>query len=436
VLGFTFAISTLTGLIFGLAPAWQISKTDLNQSLKESSKSTQASLRGRRALNTLVVVETALALMLLVGAGLLMKSFVRLQHVDPGFNPDNLLTMRVLLPRTTYPDRQQLAAFASRVLERIRSLPGVQSASTASSLPMRGINTDSSFVIEGRPQPRPNQEPVAWYSNIGTDYFRTMGMQLRAGRVFTDRDNSSSPRTVIINETTARRYFPNEDPIGKRIGNGEPDGWREIIGIIADVKHFALNQEVRPTMYLPNQQEPVRGLFLVVRSNNDPLSLVSAVRGEVSAIDKSLAVANVKTMERTITESIAPQRFTLLLIGIFAALALVLAAAGLYGVISYSVAQRTQEIGIRMALGAQAHDVLRLVINQGMFPTLTGVAIGLIGAFVLTRLISNLLFGVSATDPMTFGMIALLLGAVALLACWIPARRATKVDPMVALRHE
>jgi putative ABC transport system permease protein len=254
--------------------------------------------------------------------------------------------------------------------------------------------------------------------------------------VFTDRDNSSSPRTVIINETTARRYFPNEDPIGKRIGNGEPDGWREIIGIIADVKHFALNQEVRPTMYLPNQQEPVRGLFLVVRSNNDPLSLVSAVRGEVSAIDKSLAVANVKTMERTITESIAPQRFTLLLIGIFAALALVLAAAGLYGVISYSVAQRTQEIGIRMALGAQAHDVLRLVINQGMFLTLTGVAIGLIGAFVLTRLISNLLFGVSATDPMTFGAVSLLLIAVALIACFLPARRASKVDPMIALRYE
>jgi putative ABC transport system permease protein len=436
VLGFTFAVSALTGVIFGLAPAWQISKADLNQSLKEGSKSTQASQRGRRTLNTLVVVETALALMLLVGAGLLMKSFIRLQQVDPGFDPNNLLTMRVLLPRTTYPERQQLSAFAARVLERIRSLPGVQSASTASSLPLRGINTDSSFVIEGHPQPQPNQEPVAWYSNVSTDYFRTMGMRLRAGRVFTVRDDPKSPRTVIINEAMARRYFPNEDPIGKRIGNGEPDGWREIIGVVADVKHFALDQEVRPTMYLPHEQDPVRGLFLIVRSNNDPLSLVSAVRGEVSAMDKSLAVGNVKTMELAVNESIAPQRFILLLIGIFAALALVLAAAGIYGVISYSVAQRTQEIGIRIALGARTDDVLRLIITQGMLLTLTGIAIGLIGSFALTRLMSNLLFGVSTTDPITFGAVSLLLIAVALIACFLPARRASQVDPMIALRYE
>jgi putative ABC transport system permease protein len=435
-LGFTFAISCLTGLFFGLAPVWQASKTDLNHSLKESGKGAQTSLRGRRALNTLVVVETALALMLLIGAGLLIKSFIRLQRVDPGFNPAGLLTMRVLLPRTTYPERQQLAAFEMRLLERLRALPGVQSASVASSLPFRGINTDTSFVIEGRPQPQDNQGPVAWYSSVSTDYFRTMGMQLRAGRVFTNRDEPNLPRSVIINETLARRYFPNDDPLGKRISDGGPDGWREIIGIVADVKHFGLSQDARSTMYLPYQQEPARGLFIVVRSNGDPLGLTSAVRGEVTALDKSLAVASIKTMDRTVAESIAPQRFTLLLTAIFAALALALASAGIYGVMSYSVAQRTQEIGVRMALGARARDVLQLIMIRGMLLALTGVAFGLIGSFTLSRLMSSLLFGVSATDLITFGAVSLLLVIVALIACFLPARRAAKVDPMIALKYE
>jgi putative ABC transport system permease protein len=436
VLGFTLAISALTGLLFGLAPAWQISKSDLNQSLKEGSKSSQTGKRGRRALNALVIKETALALMLLIGAGLLIKSFIQLQRVDLGFNPNNLITMRVGLPRVNYPERQQLSAFEAQLLERIKTLPGVQSAGTVSSLPLGQFNTDAGFVIEGRPQPQDNQGPAAWYSSVGGDYFRTMGMRLRAGRLFDERDASKSPRVVIINETMARRYFPHENPIGKRIGNGKPDDWREIIGIIADVKQFGLDQDARPSMHFANQQQPARGLFLVIRSSGDPLSLVASVRGEISALDKNLAVANVRTMEQIVAESIAPKRFTLLLLGIFAVLALTLAAAGIYGVISYSVAQRTQEIGVRLALGAQKSDVLQLVIGEGMRLVICGIAIGLVGSIAWTRLMSTMLFGLSATDLMTFGLVSFLLILVAWIACLVPARRAAKVDPMMALRHE
>ncbi len=436
VLGFTCGVSVLTGLIFGLAPAWQISKVDLNRSLKESGKSSQASRSGRQALSALVIAEIAVALVLLIGAGLLLKSFIRLQRIDPGFNSNNMLTMRVVLPRNAYPERRQLSAFAAQLLDRINALPGVQAAGAVSTLPLGGINNDTSFSIEGRPQPSPNQEPVAWYSSVSSDYFRAMGMQLRAGRVLTERDEANSTQVVVINETMARRYFSNEDPLGKRIGNGEPDGWREIVGIVADVKHFGLNQDARPSMYLSIQQDPVRSLFIVVRSNSDPLDLAAAVRGAVSSIDKNLAVANVKTMEQRLTESIAPQRFTLLLILIFSVLALLLAAAGIYGMMSYLVTQRTQEIGVRMALGARTTDVLRMVIRHGMILTMSGVAIGLVGAMALTRLMANLLFGVSAFDPITFAAVSFLLIAISLIACLLPARRASKVDPMIALRYE
>jgi putative ABC transport system permease protein len=436
ILGFTFGVSILTGLVFGFAPAWQISKVDLNQTLKESGKSSQASRGGRRALSALVVAQTALALMLLIGAGLLLRSFLRLQRVDPGFNPNNLLTMRIVLPRSAYPDRRQLSGFTAQLIKGLKALPEAQSAGAVSSLPFGENNTDTSFVIEGRPQPPPNREPVAWHSSVTSDYFRAVGMRLRGGRVFTERDIADSPRVVIINETMARRYFPDENPLGKRIGNGEPDGWREIVGIVADVKHFGLNQDARPAMYLPIDQAPVRGLFFVVRSNRDPLGFVSAVRSAVTSIDKNLAVASVKTMESRLADSIAPQRFTLLLTLIFSALALLLAAAGVYGVMSYTVAQRTQEIGVRMALGARTNDVLRMIIRHGMILTLSGVAIGLAGAFALTRLMSTLLFGVGAADPVTFAAVSILLIAIALIACLLPARKASRVDPMIALRYE
>ncbi len=435
-LGFTFGVSIITGFLFGLVPALHVSRTDLNEPLKESGKSPHTSRGGQRALNSLVVAETALALMLLAGAGLLMKSFIQLQRVDIGFNPHNLLTMGVQLPRTYYPERQNLTAFVTQLLERVKSLPGVHSAGTISSLPLGLNNTDMSFVIEGRPQPPENQEPVAWYSSVSSGYFSTMGMRLLQGREFTERDNAESPKVVIINETMLRRYFQNENPIGKRVGYGRPDGWREIIGVLGDVKHFGLNQDARPAMFLPNNQSPARGLFLVVRSGSDQLNLAASVRREVSALDKNLAVANVRTMDRVVAESIAPQRFTLLLLGVFAALAMLLAAAGIYGVVSYSVTNRTQEIGIRMALGAQTRDVLRLIVGQGMLLTLCGVGIGLIGAVALTRFMSSLLFGVSTTDPLTFGVVSLVLIAVAWFACLLPARRAAKVDPMIALRYE
>jgi predicted permease len=434
VLGYTLAVTMLTGLLFGMAPVWQLFKTDLNCSLRDGAKGLQGGRSGRRALSALVVAETTLALMLLIGAGLLVKSFIRLQRVDPGFNPRNVLTAVVTLPPAAYPERNQIAPFYDRLLERVRTLPGAQSAAVISTLPLSGSNADAGFVIEGRPAPNPDQQPVAWVSSVSPDYFRTMGMRLIAGRQFNERDNENSPKVVIISEATARRHFPNEDPIGKRIGNGRPDGWREIIGVTADVKHFGLSQDARVSMFFPHRQQPSRGMFVVTRTAADPLSLSSALRGAVAAIDKNLAVSNIITMEEITAQSIGQERFTLLLLGVFSMLALLLATAGIYGVMSYAVAQRTHEIGIRMALGAQARDVLKLVITQGMALVLAGVGIGLASALALTRFIRGLLFGVSATDAVTFALVPFLLAAVALLACYLPARRAAKVDPMVALR--
>jgi predicted permease len=436
VLGYTMAITILTGLLFGAAPVWQLFKVDLNQSLRDGGKGLQVARSGRRALSALVVAETALALTLLVGAGLLIRSFIRLQRVDPGFNPRNLLAAVVTLPQADYPEQNQIAPFYSRLLERVRTLPGVRSAAAVSSLPLAGNDSDAGFLIEGRPEPRSDQRPVAWISSVSQDYFRTMGMRLIAGREFTERDNENSPKVVIISEAAARRHFPKEDPIGKRIGNGRPDGWREIVGITADVKHFGLTQDARVSMFFPDRQRPSRQMFIVARTAADPLSLGPALRGEVAVMDKNLAVSNISAMEEVTAQSIGQERFTLLLLGLFSALALSLAAAGIYGVMSYAVAQRTHEIGVRVALGAQTRDVLKLVVSQGMALVLAGVGIGLASSLALTGFIRGLLFGVSATDPMTFVAISILLSVIALLACYLPARRATKVDPMVALRRE
>jgi putative ABC transport system permease protein len=435
-LGYALAVTILTGLLFGMAPVWRLFKTDLNQTLRDGGKGSQVALSGRRALSALVVAETALALALLVGAGLLVKSFIRLQRVDPGFNPRNALTAIVTLPQAVYPERNQIAPFYSQLLDRVRALPGAQSVAAVSSLPLAGFDSDTSFVIEGRPEPQPDQRPVAWFSSVSHDYLRTMGMRLVLGREFNERDNENSPRVVIISEATARRYFPNEDPIGKRIGNGRPDGWMEIVGVTADVKHFGLKQDARASMFFPYRQQPSRRMVIVTRTAADPLSLSSALRGAVAEMDKNLAVSDIRAMEEITAESIGEERFTLLLLGIFSALALLLAVAGIYGVMSYAVTQRTSEIGVRVALGAQTRDVLKLVIVQGMTLALAGVGIGLAAALALTRFIRGLLFGVSATDPITFAGVAALLALVALVACYVPARRASKVDPMVALRCE
>jgi putative ABC transport system permease protein len=434
-LGYTMATTVLTGLLFGAAPVWQLFKSDLNQSLRDGGKGMQVAMSGRRALNSLVVAETALALTLLVGAGLLIRSFIRLQRVDPGFNPRNTLTAVMTLPLAVYND-SQVRDFYGQLLERVKTLPGVQSAAAVSSLPLAGNDTDAGFLIEGRPAPQPDQRPVAWVSSVSPDYFRTMGMRLVAGREFKERDNENSPKVVVISEATARRHFPNEDPIGKRIGNGRPDGWREIVGVTADVKHFGLNQDARVSMFVPHRQRTARLMFVVARTAADPLNLIPALRGAVAAQDKNLAVSNISVMEEIVAQSIAQERFTLLLLGVFSALALLLAVAGIYGVMSYAVTQRTHEIGVRMALGAQTRDVLRLVVSQGMALVLAGVGIGLASALALTRFIRGLLFGVNATDPMTFAGVAALLALVALVACYVPARRASKVDPMVALRCE
>jgi putative ABC transport system permease protein len=434
-LGYAMAVTILTGLLFGTAPVWQLFKADLNQSLRDGGKGLQVARGGRRALSALVVAETALALMLLVGAGLLIRSFIRLQRVDPGFNPRNVLTAVVTLPPAVYPVGQ-VRGFYGQLIDRVNTLPGVQSAAAVSTLPLTGDATDAGFVIEGRPVPPPDQRPVAWVSSVTPDYFRTIGMRLVAGREFTERDNENAPNVVIISEATARRHFPNEDPIGKRIGNGRPDGWREIVGVTADVKHFGLNQDARVSMFVPHRLRPMRQMTIVARAAADPMSLAAPLRGAVAAMDKNLAVSNISPMEEITARSIGQERFTLLLLGVFSALALSLALAGIYGVMSYAVAQRTHEIGVRVALGAQTRDVLRLVVTHGMALVLAGVGIGLASALALTRFIRGLLFGVSATDPMTFVGVAALLALVALIACYVPARRASRVDPMVALRRQ
>jgi putative ABC transport system permease protein len=435
VLGFTVLVAAFTGIVFGLAPALQLSKIDLNRSLKDTGKGTPGGMRGGRLRGALVITEMALALLLLIGSGLLMKSFILLQRVDPGFNPDHVVTLRMILNRTAYASPPQVVNFYAQLLERVKAVPGVQSTATISTLPLSGNQTDTNFLIEGRPAPPPNQEPSAWFNSVSADYFQAMQLHMVKGRTFSETDNDKSPLVAIISETMARKYWPNEDPMGKRIGRG-PDKWREIVGVVRDVKHFGLDSDAPPTMYFPMRQVPARGMDLVVRTSGDPLSMAPVLRQQVWAGDRNLAIANLGTMKDLVSSSITQQRFILTLLACFAALALLLAAVGIYGVMSYAVTQRTHEIGIRMALGARVGDVLRLVVRQGLVLTLIGVAIGIALAFSLTRLMKSLLFDVAPTDALTFAIVALALVLVALLACLIPARRATKVDPLIALRYE
>jgi len=439
VLGFTFGISLLTGLLFGLVPALQSSKTDLHETLKEGGRSgTAGTPRGVRSL--LVVAEVALALVLLVGAGLLIKSFLRLQEVNPGFQPQNLLVMQLSLPETKYREPQQIDGFFQQALQQIGALPGVQSAGVASSIPMSGGGSSGSFSIEGRVVQPGEMAPWGnrWW--VGSTYFQTMNIPLIKGRFFTDRDVAEAPGVAIIDETMARKFWPHEDPVGKRISfqrdrQGNPR-WREVVGVVGHVKHRGLEGESPVQYYLPHRQFPIGSMFLVVRTAAEPTSFAASVRGVIRSIDKDLPVFRVTTMEQLVSDSMAQRRFSMLLLGVFAAVALVLAAVGLYGVMAYSVTQRTHEIGIRMALGARQSDVLKLVVGQGLVLAAIGLAIGLVAAFALTRLMATLLFGVSAKDPVIFAGIALLLAAVAAVASYLPARRAMKVDPMVALRYE
>ncbi|HEY0380182.1 MAG TPA: ABC transporter permease [Pyrinomonadaceae bacterium] len=439
VLGFTLLVSILTGILFGLFPALATSKTNLTETLKEGGRTGIGAGR-QRLRGLLVVAEVALSLVLLVGAGLLIKSFLRLSNVDVGFKPTNVLSMQLSLAQVSYPEPRQRAAFYDQLVSRVESLPGVQAAGTVSELPLSGQENDTFFNIEGKPAAAfGSTENDANIRGISPAYFQALGVPLIKGRFFDGHDNLDAPKVAVVNESFARRYLPGEDPLGKRliIDFGPEPFKAEIVGIVGSVRHSSLAQaEPSAEMYVSALQAPPYGTNLVVRAAGDPVQLTAAIRSEVQALDKDLPVYNVKTMEQHVSESAAQPRFRTLLLGIFAGVALVLASIGIYGVISYSVTQRTHEIGLRVALGAQAADVLKLVVWQGMKMALIGIAVGLAGAFVVTRVMSSFLFGVSATDPLTFAGVSLLLAVVSFLACYIPARRATKVDPMVALRYE
>jgi putative ABC transport system permease protein len=433
---FTLGITTVTGLGFGIVPALQASRPDPNETLKDAGRGSTAGARKQRARSILVIAEVALALVVLVCGGLLMRSFWRLQQVEPGFNPKNVLTVRLFLPESKYLEKWRSNDFYNKLIGKVSTLPGVQSVGGSNVLPV----TDPFYlgvVIEGRPRVIDSDLPKTNYFAVTPDYFKAMGIPLMRGRVFNEHDTGDSRRVVIINDTMARHYFPDEDPIGKRIHitMGE-EIFREIVGIVGDVKQGGLDHATEAQTYEPFSQEPDRFFNLVVRTEGDPASLGSAIRAKVLEIDSEQPVSTIQTMEQVLATSVARQRFSTIVLCIFASVALVLTAVGIYGVISYSVTQRRHELGIRMAMGAQRSDVIKLVVGHGALLATTGVSIGLIVALVLTRVMEGLLFGVSATDPLTFAAISALLIGVALAACFVPARRATRVDPMAALRCE
>ncbi|MCI0538668.1 MAG: ABC transporter permease, partial [Verrucomicrobiales bacterium] len=436
VLGFTLGLSLLAGVAFGMAPAWQASRANLTQTLQEGGRGSTGSRQRLRS--ALVVSEIALTLAVLVGAGLLIRSFWRLQRVDSGLDARNVLMMQISV-KAGPGEGARIADFFEQLLQKVRGLPGVKSVAVTDGLPILRDANWAPFNIEGRPPPEPGNQTWCIRYIVSSEYFQTLGIQLLKGRGFTAQDTLNSPPVAIIDETFARQHFQNEDPLGKGLILALPDGpGIEIVGVVRHVKHAGLDEQAAgsPQFYLNFNQSRSNTSHLLVRSVSDPLSLAGAVRDQVWALNKDQPVFNVRTMEQVVSQSIAPRRFSALLMVIFGFVALVLASIGLYGMMSYSVAQRTPEIGIRVALGAQRRDVLTMVVKQGMGLALLGVAAGLVAALTLAQLFRNLLFGVGAADPLTFGAVALMLFAVAVLASFVPARRATKIDPMEALRHE
>ena len=453
VLGFTAACSLLTGFVFGTAPALEASNPDLNETLKEGGRSGAGG--GRHRLRSLLVVaEIALSLVLLVGAGLMMRSFMSLQHVDAGINPEGVLTMYIALPGAKYRPPEKRIAFFSQLLERVRAIPGVQSAGTNSGLPLAGSNWGRSLTVEGFPVLSVGEAPMINHCVISPDYFSAMGITILKGRDFDERDTttpkpqiavrgevmpSASTGVTIIDERLAREYWPNDDPIGKRIRFGPPEDnepWHTIVGVVREVKHDRLDASTRMSVYLPFAQMPIGGSSLAIRSSGRPENLTGAVRAQLRELDPDLPLTQVRPMTEVVARSVWQPRLYTALFGVFAAVALILATVGIYGVMSYAVTQRTREIGLRMALGAQKQDVLKLVVGHGVVITAIGIGAGLGAAVGLTRLMSSLLFGVTATDPLTFAAVSVVLAGVALGACFVPAMRAAKVDPMVALRYE
>lgn len=441
VLGVTLAASVITGVLFGLAPAWQTLKFDLHTALKEGGRTAIADSGQRRLSSLLVIAETAMAMILLIGAGLLLKSFSHLLDVKPGFVTENVLTMQLGLPNAGYQEPQKRAQFLRQLETNLAAAPEVAAVGFVTRLPlMSALNNITTFLaVEGREVPA-GERPEIDFRRASTGYFQTMGIPLLAGRLVTEQDVANNTGAVLINEAMAKRFWPGEDPIGRRISTatstGQQTQWQTIVGVVGSVRHLGLDIEPRPEVYYHTNTSPPFGPVVVIRTTSDPQRLISIARAKVREIDSNVPISNVNTMEQLVAQSVAQRRFGMFLVGIFAALALVLAVVGIYGVVSYSVAQRTSEIGVRMALGASAKDVLKLVLKNGMTLALIGVGIGLAGAFAVTRLMTAMLFEVKPTDVATFAIVSVGLIVVALLACYVPARRAMRVDPLVALRYE
>ena len=440
VLGWTLAVSLLTGLVFGVAPALEATRVDLNDSLKEGGKGAGGqSARSRGLRSALVVAEVALALVLLASAGLMVKSFGRLRTINTGFDTDNVMTMVLRLPGAKYKEDPQYIAFFNQALERIRALPGVQGAGMVNYLPLYGgLGSATGFTIEGQPPAEPGEGPGANVRVADSAYFGTMHIPLLRGRNFTDYENVEARHVVLVSQSLAEKYFPAGDVLGKRIlvvMSDKPE-WTEIVGVVGDVRYDSLTEEAEPTVYMPVPELTYPFMTFVIRTSGDPAEIVPAVRREIASIDPDQPISDVRTMNQVMADTVSRARFNTLLLGLFAGLATLLAAVGIFGVMNYAVTLRTREIGLRMALGAQPGRVLMLVLRQGLLLTLAGIGIGLAGALALTRLMSGLLYGIGATDPATYAAIVVLLAFVSLVACYIPARRATRVDPLIALRYE
>jgi putative ABC transport system permease protein len=439
--GFTLLISVVTGVLFGLVPALQISRSAFADALKESGR-TSAGLHRSRLRSALVISEVALSLVLLIGAGLMIRSFAKLNQIDPGFNPSRLLTLRVTLLPNKYREDERVAQFYAQLLEGAATTPGIVSVGAISYLPVTGGITNDYFTIEGRPPVAKEAQPIAEYRVVTPHYFEAMGIPPLAGRDVAETDTKQTPNVVVINDAFARQHFAGENPLGQRIKlQGQQRDPLLIVGVVGNVRNGGLDEQPTPEVYVPFLQDPLsqtyqRSMTIIARTKSEPSAVAGSLRVALTTLDKSLPVYAVKSMTEHLHETLTRRRFNLILLSIFGSVALALAAIGIYGVISYGINQRTHEIGIRLALGANRYDVLKLVVKQGMMLTLSGVALGLFAAWGLTRLIKTLLFDVSVTDPLTFIVIALLLAFVALLACSIPARRAMKVDPMIALRYE
>ena len=438
VLGVTLAICVGTGIIFGLVPGLASSRPELTEALKEGGRSSTVGTRRNSLRNGLVIAEVALALVLLSGAGLLIKSFARLQNVNPGFNPRNALTFEVSLPKIQYPDDASVVRFNNEAQRRVAALPGVQAAGFSTILPLAGTNSDWSFAIEGRPSDNNSPSPDEEKRQVSPDYFRAIETQLIKGRFFSDADSADAPLVIIVNQTFAKKFWPKGDALGKRITFDDPKKnpkWITIVGIVGDIRHFGLDIDPKPEMYVPFAQSAYSTTIYVVRSDQEARTLLAAIRREIQAIDSAVPLANVRTFEDVIAESVAPRRLSVVLLGVFAGVAVLLASVGIYGVMSFLVVQRTHEIGVRMALGAQRSDVLKLVLARSLKLISVGTIIGLIVALMSTHTLRALLFSVSAFDAMTFVLVTILLGAVALAASYLPAMRATRADPMVVLGH-